>query len=160
MLRYFMKVPEASCYPQALFSQLCGATSYWRRGREGQEWDPDYSSWGPSTYSGTGTEMSPKEIHPSKACFAGSIGIKPRRCSMNRNLVRKAISGVFDIPDHTNLFCQITYSLLPKDKTICSSTAVSKTLQMESQGNEWKSSLFIHGMSMHMRERKRRTELD
>lgn len=35
MLRYFMKVPEASCYPQVLFSELYGAT--FRSGKMGKE---------------------------------------------------------------------------------------------------------------------------
>lgn len=35
MLRYFMKVPEASCYPQVLFSELYGATFRW--GKTGKE---------------------------------------------------------------------------------------------------------------------------
>lgn len=35
MLRYFMKVPEASCYPQVLFSELYGATFRWGKAGEG-----------------------------------------------------------------------------------------------------------------------------
>lgn len=72
-----MKVPEASCYPRVLFSELYGATFH--RGQTGEEGEGKGGD-------GKGPRFFQCRMVLSSADRTES---SPRGCSVNGNLVRK-----------------------------------------------------------------------